>query len=166
MDPHDFHQLALQLAHSSHAAELRTAISRAYYATYHVSVTLLEAMHFRLSRGPAGHGEVRNRLSNSGDPEVMRVGTQLGQLQSQRIAADYRLHHTSVENPDDSDSGRVLCRAQTHSDYAGDSRVGAENFRGRTVTWGFWRVLAKGNRENSLAICFSVVTIWSLYKSF
>jgi len=40
MDPHDFHQLASQLATSPHAAELRTAISRAYYATYHVGVTL------------------------------------------------------------------------------------------------------------------------------
>ena len=99
MDPHDFYQLASQLATSPHAAELRTAISRAYYATYHVGVTLLEAMGFRLSSGPAGHGEVRNRLSNSGDPEVMRVGTQLGQLHSQRIAADYRLRNTNVENP-------------------------------------------------------------------
>jgi hypothetical protein len=69
------------------------------YATYHVGIALLEAMGFRLSSGPAGHGEVRNRLSNSGDPEVRRVGSQLGQLQSQRIAADYRLHNTSVENP-------------------------------------------------------------------
>jgi hypothetical protein len=56
-------------------------------------------MGFRLSSGPAGHGEVRNRLSNSGDPEVMRAGSQLGQLQNQRIAADYRLCHASVENP-------------------------------------------------------------------
>lgn len=142
MDPRDFHQLASQLAQSSHTAELRTAISRAYYATYHVSVALLEAMGFRLSSGPAGHGEVRNRLSNSGDPEVMRVGSQLGQLQSQRIAADYRLHNISVENPqgspggraagqeDDPDSGHVLCRTQTDRDSAGDSSVGAENCRG------------------------------------
>lgn len=99
MDPHDFHRLAAQLVHSSHAAELRTAISRAYYATYHVGAALLEAMGFRLSRGPAGHGDVRNRLSNSGDLAVMRVGNQLGQLHSQRIAADYHLHNTNVENP-------------------------------------------------------------------
>jgi uncharacterized protein (UPF0332 family) len=99
MDPRDFHQLALRLAQSIDAAELRTAISRSYYATYHVGVALLETMGFRLSRGPAGHGEVRNRLSNSGDPEVMRVGHQLGSLQSQRIAADYRLDHTNIENP-------------------------------------------------------------------
>ena len=99
MDPHDFYQLASQLANSPHAAELRTAISRAYYAIYHVGVTLLESLGFRLSSGPAGHGDVRNRLSNSGDPEMMRVGNQLGQLQSQRIAADYRLRNTSVENP-------------------------------------------------------------------
>ena len=51
MDPHDFHQLASQLANSPHAAELRTAIGRAYYATYHVGVALLDAMGFRLSSG-------------------------------------------------------------------------------------------------------------------
>ena len=66
MDPHDFYQLASQLANSPHAAELRTAISRAYYAIYHVGVTPLESLGFRLSSGPAGHGDVRNRLSNTG----------------------------------------------------------------------------------------------------
>jgi uncharacterized protein (UPF0332 family) len=100
MEPHDFHRLAAQLANSTQAAELRTAISRAYYAAYHVSAALLEAMGFRPSRGPAGHGDVRNRLSNSGDLEIMRVGNQLGQLHSQRIAADYHLHNTGVENPE------------------------------------------------------------------
>ena len=99
MEPRDFYRLAPQLVNSPHAAELRTAISRAYYATYNVGVALLEGMGCRLSKGPAGHGEVRNRLSNSGDPEVARVGNQLGQLQSQRIAADYRLDQRGVENP-------------------------------------------------------------------
>jgi hypothetical protein len=46
MDPHDFHQLAAQLATSPHAAELRTVISRAYYATYRRRVmTILGVPH-------------------------------------------------------------------------------------------------------------------------
>ena len=110
MEPHDFHRLAAQLVNSPHAAELRTAISRAYYATYHVSVALLEAMGFRLSRGPAGHGDVRNRLSNSGDLEVMRVGNQLGQLHSQRIAESLR--NWTMSNPTFSFDQPVLAKVE------------------------------------------------------
>lgn len=99
MDPRDFHQLASHLVRSSSAAEIRTAISRAYYAVYHVSAEILRAMGFQISTGPQGHGDVRNRLSNSGAPEVMRIGSQLGDLQGRRIQADYRLDNLEVENP-------------------------------------------------------------------
>ncbi len=98
MDPREFHRLASQLVGGTSPAEFRTAISRAYYATYNVAVEILEDMGFRISKGPAGHGEVQNRLSNSGDAEVMRVGSQLTDLHSRRIQADYRLDRTDVEN--------------------------------------------------------------------
>ena len=98
MDPREFHRLASHLVGGSSPAEFRTAIGRAYYATYNVAVEILEDMGFRISRGPAGHGEVQHRLSNSDDTEVMRVGSQLTDLHSRRIQADNRLDRTDVEN--------------------------------------------------------------------
>ena len=98
MDPKEFHRLASRLVGGTSPAEFRTAISRAYYAAYNVAVETLEDMNFRISKGPSGHGEVQNRLSNSGDTEVMKVGSQLTDLHSRRIQADYRLGRTDVEN--------------------------------------------------------------------
>lgn len=98
MDPREFHRLAFQLVGGTSPAEFRTAISRAYYATYNVAVEVLESMGFRISKGPGGHGEVQNRLSNSGDSEAIRVGSQLADLHNRRIQADYRLDRTDVEN--------------------------------------------------------------------
>jgi len=99
MDPRAFHQLASHLVRGSSAAEMRTTISRAYYATYHLGAELLREMGFHISTGPQGHGDVRHRLGNSGVPEVMRIGSQLGDLQGRRIQADYRLDNPEVENP-------------------------------------------------------------------
>src|SRR6266849_337193 len=52
---------SLLIAHTLQNCVRRSVV----YATYHVGAALLEAMGFRLSRGPAGHGDVRNRLSTS-----------------------------------------------------------------------------------------------------
>lgn len=98
MNPRDFHHLASQLVNDTSPAALRSAISRAYYAAYNVAVEFLADLGFRVSKGPAGHGEVQHRLSNSEDTEVMQVGSQLTDLHSRRIQADYRLDRTDVEN--------------------------------------------------------------------
>jgi uncharacterized protein (UPF0332 family) len=98
MNPREFQSLALKLVAGNSAAEFRTAISRAYYATFHVSVELLESMGFKISRGPAGHGDVQAHLSNGGVPEIQAVGQQLSDLHSKRIQADYRLNKQNVEN--------------------------------------------------------------------
>lgn len=57
MNPRDFHRLAARLMTDFSPAAARTAISRAYYASYNVAVETLTEMGFRVSRGPAGHGE-------------------------------------------------------------------------------------------------------------
>ena len=97
MNPRDFHRLAARLMTDFSPAAARTAISQAYYASYNVAVETLTEMGFRVSRGPAGHGEVQNRLLSSGDTEVMRVGSQLADLHRRRIQADYRLDNVDVE---------------------------------------------------------------------
>jgi len=98
MDPREFQTLASILVNGKTPAEIRTAISRAYYATHNVGSEILLRGGFRISEGPSGHGDVWNRLSNSGDTEVMKVGSQLSDLYAMRIHADYRLSRTDVEN--------------------------------------------------------------------
>jgi hypothetical protein len=55
-------------------------------------------MGFPISTGGSGHGDVRDHLLNSGDPEVQRMGSQLADLHSKRIQTDYRLDRTDIEN--------------------------------------------------------------------
>ena len=98
MNPRDFHQLASKLAAGVNAAELRTAVGRAYYAVYNVGVEILTGMGFRINEGPGGHGDVQKRLHNSGDDEIKNVAAQLSTLHSNRRDADYRMYKKNVEN--------------------------------------------------------------------
>lgn len=107
MDPREFHCLSKQLATNSTPAGIRTAVSRAYYAVFHVGSENLEKLGFKIPQNPNGHAEVERRLHNCGDPEISAVGTQLGDLRSKRIKADYRLTYRKIEN---SDSALVLVK--------------------------------------------------------
>jgi len=98
MNPREFQNLASTLVNGKTPAEIRTAISRAYYSTHNVGVEFLSGLGFRIPKNASGHKEVWNRLSNSGDSEVMRVGSQLSDLYTMRIHADYRLDREDVEN--------------------------------------------------------------------
>ena len=74
MDPRDFLDQARLLAATNTAAGRRSAISRAYYATYHVALELLQALGFRrIERGHAGHEAVRLRLIHSRLDPVIRI---------------------------------------------------------------------------------------------
>lgn len=77
MDPRDFHRLASDLVKHTAAAELRTAISRAYYTTYLVALNTLRGMGCVIPENYTSHKEVVHRLSNSKNVEVERVGSQL-----------------------------------------------------------------------------------------
>lgn len=99
MDPRDFQKLAAKLASGQSPSEIRTAISRAYYSVFNVGVELLKGIGLRVSEGPGGHGEVEHRLSNSANINVEKVGSQLSDLRSRRIRADYRLDNKKIENP-------------------------------------------------------------------
>lgn len=99
MNPREFYELAKELSQRTRPSEIRSSISRAYYAVYHVSVEILEKLGFQIPKGPGGHGDVQRKLANSGDQEVTKVGDDLNNLQSMRIKADYRLEHKAVENP-------------------------------------------------------------------
>ena len=97
MDPRDFNRLADVLSHGTSSSEARSAISRAYYAVYHVAVETLKNVGISISIGPAGHGEVLRYLANSGDAEVCRMASDLSDFRRKRNDADYDLSNSAVE---------------------------------------------------------------------
>ena len=97
MNPRDYHILARELTEGNRPVDFRTAINRAYYATYNVGVENLEEMGFKIDEGPQGHKQVQRRLNQSGTEELVHVSSKLGDLYSSRIDADYRLQKQSVE---------------------------------------------------------------------
>jgi hypothetical protein len=97
MNPREFQDLATKLANGDSPAEFRTAVSRAYYSVFNVGVEIMKGMGFHISENPGGHGELEHRLSNSKHIEIEKVGSQLGDLRSRRIQADYRLERREVE---------------------------------------------------------------------
>lgn len=100
MEPEDFLVLATLLATGTpNPAKLRTATSRAYYGVHHIGSKALTDVGIKISRGPAAHGEVFNKLQVSGDPDLEAAGSQLADLHSYRIKADYRLEDLRTEKP-------------------------------------------------------------------
>lgn len=97
MNPRDYHILARELTEGNRPVNFRTAINRAYYATYNVGVENLEEMGFNIDKGPQGHKQVQRRLNQSGTEELVHVSSKLSDLQSSRIDADYRMENQVVE---------------------------------------------------------------------
>jgi uncharacterized protein (UPF0332 family) len=98
MDPKHFLDLARQLSARDDAPACRTAISRAYYAAYHVAAGMLKnRIGVRIPSGVGGHGAVQDCLALCEDPDVKRVGHRIATLYSDRVRADYRLDRRDVE---------------------------------------------------------------------
>jgi uncharacterized protein (UPF0332 family) len=85
-----FLAVAQRLARGSDEADWRSAISRAYYAAFHVGRDLLQQLGFNPPRSEAAHAYVWLRLSNSGDTEAVKAGRGLNDLRGERNDADYR----------------------------------------------------------------------------
>jgi uncharacterized protein (UPF0332 family) len=79
---------------SSDQADLRTAVSRAYYAAFHVARDFLTALGFQTPNGEQAHGYLWLRLSNCGDAKVAQAGHRLKDLRRKRNQADYDLQRT------------------------------------------------------------------------
>jgi hypothetical protein len=99
MNPRAFHTLAQRLSPGPAAADCRTAVSRAYYATFNVGAEILRGLGFRVRKGAAAHGEIYHCLSNSGDPAVEDAASELNDLHGLRNRADYQLESQDVERP-------------------------------------------------------------------
>jgi uncharacterized protein (UPF0332 family) len=85
----DFLTLAESLAQEKTEAAWRTAVSRAYYAAFHVGRELFEDLGFTVPKAERAHGYLWLRLSNSGQSAVDQAGQDLKLLRSDRNFADY-----------------------------------------------------------------------------
>ena len=92
MNGRDFLSLAKQWAKSRSEAERRTAVSRAYYAAFHVAREIFEDFGFDVPRSDRAHKYLAFRLGNSGNNPLRQAGNQLDDLRSDRNRADYDLH--------------------------------------------------------------------------
>ena len=97
MEPREFHILASTLVTEPKPAEIRTAVSRAYYAIFNMAEQFLINLGFRMPKNNV-HVAVQHRLQNCGDSEIMNVGSKLTDLHHKRVQADYRLNEKSIEN--------------------------------------------------------------------
>jgi uncharacterized protein (UPF0332 family) len=91
MDPRDFLDVADEWSRGSREAEWRSAVSRAYYAAFHVARSLLEGQGFRVPQAEQAHQYLSLRLANGGQPDVQRAGNDLRFLRRRRNWADYDL---------------------------------------------------------------------------
>jgi len=89
MNWREFLTLATRLATSTTEAEWRTAVSRAYYAAFHVARRLFSDLNFVVPRADRAHRYLVFRLSNSGILSVEQIGRDLETLRRLRNQADY-----------------------------------------------------------------------------
>ena len=89
MNWRDFLPVATRLAAGATEADWRTAVSRAYYAAFHVARRLLADLNFTVPRADRAHQYLVFRLSNSGESAVEQAGRDLETLRRLRNRADY-----------------------------------------------------------------------------
>jgi uncharacterized protein (UPF0332 family) len=98
MRAHDFWRLAERLiANEKNPEGFRSAVSRAYYASFLTAVDFLAAMNISLLGGSGVHTELLNILGNTSDAALSLTRDSLDTLRNQRNKADYDLLNTTVE---------------------------------------------------------------------
>jgi hypothetical protein len=80
MNWRDFVSLAARLAANTTEADWRSAVSRAYYAAFHMARRLLTDLNFAIPRADRAHQYLAFRLSNCGEAAVEQVGRDLDTL--------------------------------------------------------------------------------------
>jgi uncharacterized protein (UPF0332 family) len=94
MNPRKFLTLARRLAAGTEEEDWRTAISRAYYAAFHVACDLMTSLGFTVPNAEVAHGYLWLRLQNCGNRLVIKAGSDLKDLRSRRNRADYQMQRT------------------------------------------------------------------------
>jgi uncharacterized protein (UPF0332 family) len=94
MTGRDFLNQARRLQALSGEEDWRTAVSRAYYAAFHIARDFLEDLRFRVPKSDRAHAYLWLRLQNCGDGAISTAGSDLNELRSKRNIADYDLQAT------------------------------------------------------------------------
>lgn len=100
MNPRDYRDLASKLAAKADttSAELRTAVSRAYYALFNVAVELLQKMRVKHVGGWEAHRLIPDALRFSGNRDLSIAAGELVDIRKMRWAADYDMGDDVVEH--------------------------------------------------------------------
>lgn len=80
----EFQALAEQLLQGQTPAEIRSAISRAYYAAYHFGAEALGACGITIPRNASGHDQMYRYLHNSADTDAEEAAVSLHNLRARR----------------------------------------------------------------------------------
>lgn len=95
MNSADFVSLAVKLSNGRQEAELRTAVSRAYYGAFHSARELLEecGVSFPAKElfGADVHRKLRFCLANAENADAALISNRLNYLRRRRNTADYDL---------------------------------------------------------------------------
>jgi uncharacterized protein (UPF0332 family) len=97
MDARDFLSLALSLTRGTTEAEWRSAVSRAYYAAFHIARKIMSQCGFSVPRGDRAHAYIWLRLSNSKNATVEKAGRDLQAVRGSRNWADYDLDRAFIQ---------------------------------------------------------------------
>ncbi|MBL8793901.1 MAG: HEPN domain-containing protein [Planctomycetia bacterium] len=89
MNWRDFLPLASRLATGATESDWRSAVSRAYYAAFHVARRYFSELNFTVPRADRAHQYFVFRLGNSSEPTVEQAGRELDTLRRLRNRADY-----------------------------------------------------------------------------
>lgn len=93
------------------AADLRTAISRSYYATFLTSRDLLNDLGYRVTKTGVCHSVVNRALVESGERDLRLAASEYATLGEYRRKADYDLQDADVESIDRAEDMLKLCKS-------------------------------------------------------
>ena len=111
MNPNRFLDVAVTLSESKKPADLRTAVSRAYYASFLTVRDYAQNVKGEpFCRDSNIHHEVEKYLDNSPDIELNELAQALGDLRDSRHAADYEMDNPIPEKP--KNVGDICIRAE------------------------------------------------------
>lgn len=88
----EFLSLAEQYVQGQAEADWRSAVSRAYYAAFHVAREFMSDLGFATPRADQAHAFLWRRLGNCGHVPLTLAGSRLNQLRGERNRADYDLN--------------------------------------------------------------------------
>jgi hypothetical protein len=99
MNGREFLGSAVRLSSSPHAADLRSAVSRAYYGAFHATLDSFAAAGIYFSQhSTESHVKMPQCLGNCNIPLAQVIAAQLQSLREDRNCADYEMDDHSLQS--------------------------------------------------------------------